>query len=187
MHTGDLLGQKWNPEICCAAAQRWNSYMENTAKKILLSQTSSSRTSYAGICINSHNLGLKTFSAKADGSTKFPQVRWGAWWQEMSLQPATKKPLLQNRCPAGAGLGCASQEWGTSASSRQLWWLQQEGLLRDAGTACLKEGLEGYGWLSPPLANLHRGNGVWLNLFGKMICLLFAEAQKMGDATWLKG
>lgn len=186
MHTGDLLGQKWNPEICCAAAQRWNSYMKYTAKKILLSQTSSSRTSYAGICINSHNLGLKTFSAKADGSTKFPQVRWGAWWQEMSLQPATKKPL-QNRCPAGAGLGCASQEWGTSASSRQLWWLQQEGLLRDAGTACLKEGLEGYGWLSPPPANLHRGNGVWLNLFGKMICLLFAEAQKMGDATWLKG
>lgn len=136
--------------------------MENTAKKILLSQTSSSWTSYACICINSHNLGLKTFSEKADGSTKFPQMRWGAWWQKISLQPALKKPLLHNRCPTGAGLGCASQEWGTRASSlSQLWWLQQEGLLRDAGTACLKEGLEGGSLLR---ANLHREWRVFLKI-----------------------
>lgn len=182
MHTGDLLGQKWNPEICCAAAQRWNSYTENTAKKILLSQTSSSWTSYAGICINSHNLGLKTFSAKADGSTKFPQVRWGAWWQEMSLQPATKKPLLQNRCPAGAALAAHHRSGGPAPAHVSYSDCSKKGCCEMQGQLALRRAWRVTGG-SALLANLHRGNGVWLNLFGKMICLLFAEAQKTGDAA----
>lgn len=76
------------------------------------------------------------------------------------LAACNEEATPPKQVPSWCGLGCASQEWGTSASSRQLWWLQQEGLLRDAGTACLKEGLEGYGWLSPPCKSPQRERGL---------------------------